>query len=383
MPNNGDIIPFLKTKDYEMINNNLGGGAFGTTVLLRDPFIDELFVAKKYDPIDLIDKKEFYTTFLQEIKILYSINHPNIVRIFSYYPYESQLTGYIIMEYINGKTLDKYLSPYDDSNRDYPDTDGVFKQLINGFVYLEEHNIIHRDIRERNIMVNSDGIAKIIDFGLGKTFHPAETSDDSLKSIIDRLSPDLLPNEYQQRVYDSQTDMFYLGELYNRLIRDGGYSDVFSFGNICRKMMEPNKKDRYATFSEVQEAINKKDLFSADISDADKRIYQNFTEEFIRCIVEISNETKYNRDVSLFIQKIQKVINKNCLEYYVQHIADVIPSMMDKCVYDRDGQISVRVIKEFLNWFTELTESTQQLVLNNFIAKISANVRVKADDLPF
>lgn len=43
---NGDVIPFVKQKDYIMINNDLGGGSFGKTVLLQDPFIDELFVAK-------------------------------------------------------------------------------------------------------------------------------------------------------------------------------------------------------------------------------------------------------------------------------------------------------------------------------------------------
>ncbi|MCH1979891.1 hypothetical protein MCG44_09010 [Lawsonibacter sp. OA9] len=47
---NEDVIPFIKQKDYIMVNNNLGGGSFGKTVLLQDPFIDELFVAKKYEP---------------------------------------------------------------------------------------------------------------------------------------------------------------------------------------------------------------------------------------------------------------------------------------------------------------------------------------------
>ena len=43
---NGDITSFIKQKDYIMVNNDLGGGSFGKTVLLQDPFIDELFVAK-------------------------------------------------------------------------------------------------------------------------------------------------------------------------------------------------------------------------------------------------------------------------------------------------------------------------------------------------
>ena len=45
--NNGDMISFLMQKQYIMVNNNLGSGSFGKTVLLKDPFIDELFVAKK------------------------------------------------------------------------------------------------------------------------------------------------------------------------------------------------------------------------------------------------------------------------------------------------------------------------------------------------
>lgn len=44
---NGDIISFLKQKDYVMVNNDLGGGSFGKTVVLKDPYVDELFVAKK------------------------------------------------------------------------------------------------------------------------------------------------------------------------------------------------------------------------------------------------------------------------------------------------------------------------------------------------
>ena len=71
---NGDIIPFLKQKDYVMVNNDLGGGSFGKTVLLQDPFIDELFVAKKYEPEFDEIKEQFYKNFLDEIKIMYKLN---------------------------------------------------------------------------------------------------------------------------------------------------------------------------------------------------------------------------------------------------------------------------------------------------------------------
>lgn len=112
MKANGEMIQFLKQRDYEMINNNLGSGSFGQTVLLKDPFIDELFVAKKYEPYYDEDKKEFFDSFLQEIKIMYKLNHKNIVRIYNYYPYENVYTGYIIMEYIEGTLLKNSLEFY-------------------------------------------------------------------------------------------------------------------------------------------------------------------------------------------------------------------------------------------------------------------------------
>ena len=92
--NNGDIISFLKRKDYVMVNNALGGGSFGKTVVLKDPYIDELFVAKKYEPEYEEIQEAFYKNFLDEIKILYKLNHPNVVRVFGYYPYEESFTCY-------------------------------------------------------------------------------------------------------------------------------------------------------------------------------------------------------------------------------------------------------------------------------------------------
>lgn len=77
----GDVVTFFREKDYIMVNNNLGSGAFGKTVVIRDSFIDELFVAKKYEPIieDQIFKEKFFKSFLDEIKILFKLNHKNIV----------------------------------------------------------------------------------------------------------------------------------------------------------------------------------------------------------------------------------------------------------------------------------------------------------------
>ena len=236
MKNNGDLVSFFKQKDYIMVNNNLGGGSFGKTVLLQDPFIDELFVVNKYQPETKEIQEKFYKNFLDEIKIMYKLNHKNVVRIYNYYAYEKQHTGFILMEYIDGTNIEEYINNYDILSE--TTLDEIFVQLIDGFSYIESQGIIHRDIREGNILVDKSGIVKIIDFGIGKIFENIPNQEDSLLFDVNRANSDTLPEEYYDGMYTSQTDIFYLGELLNRLIEhlDPERND-FTYGHILKKMI--------------------------------------------------------------------------------------------------------------------------------------------------
>ena len=194
MKQNGDLVTFLRRKDYIMLNNDLGGGAFGKTVLLKDSYIDELFVAKMYKPRYEWIKEKFYAKFLDEIKILYKLNHPNIVRIYNYYAYEEQCTGYILMEYIDGKDIGDFFEDYNKDCEEAISINGIFSQLINAFTYIEERGIIHRDIREGNIRVDTNGTVKVIDFGISKMLMSSKDICDSLVTDINRDGSDTLPS---------------------------------------------------------------------------------------------------------------------------------------------------------------------------------------------
>ena len=381
---NGDIVEFLKQKDYEMVNNNLGLGSFGKTVLLNDPFIDELFVAKKYEPYLEEDQKEFYESFLQEIKIMYKLNHKNVVRIFNYYPYEKIYTGYIIMEYIDGYTIDEYLDKYTPWG-DYGDPDSLFAQLIDGFEYIEKQGIIHRDIREGNILVTKDGTVKIIDFGLGKTFAPVDTSKDSMVEIINRSGLDCLPNEYFEGKYDSQTDMFYLAELFNRHLVKSGNDIIFSYEAILHKMMEPQKENRYADFSAIKEAMNSRDFSTIEINQQDKKIYQSFTNAIVSCMSCFTEDKAFTKSVADFTEKLKNLIKKNCFEDYIQGNGDIVGLLVtSNCKYFPKDNIECTVFTDFETWFSGLSEDAKKLVFNNMIAKISlVETRKEYDDLPF
>ena len=384
MKNNGDIVAFVKQKDYVMVNNDLGSGSFGQTVLLKDPFIDELFVAKKYEPYYESDRKEFFDSFLQEIKIMYKLNHKNVVRVFSYYPFESLYTGYILMEYIDGKRIDEYLDdPSLWAKGVNPDT--IFSQLIDGFAYIEERGIVHRDIREGNILITRDGVVKIIDFGLGKTFSPIDTSDDSMAEIINRSGLDRLPNEYFEGKYDSQTDMFYLAELYNRLLRETHVDFLFSYDFVLQKMMELKKENRYASFAEIKEAMAKKDFGNLEISQKDKEIYQEFSNAIMTCLSCFKESRTFVTDIKEFKDNIHAVIQRNCFENIVQNPNDLV-SIVVKGNYKfyTQREISCEVVTAFEKWYNSLSEDWQRLVLNNIIAKLSVvKIEYADDELPF
>lgn len=386
MKNNGDIVPFLKQKEYIMVNNSLGGGSFGKTVLLQDPFIDELFVAKKYQPEYEEIKEKFYKNFLDEIKILYKLNHPNIVRVYNYYAYEDIFTGYILMEYIDGTDIGKYINEYT-GLWDPVSLDNLFIQLIDGFCYIEEHSIIHRDIREGNILIDKTGIVKIIDFGIGKISQKTTDGSDSLVSEINRTGSDTLPNEYYNGIYTSQTDMFYIAELFNRLLKGANEQDLldFSYQDILARMMEKRPENRYATFIEIKDAIGKQDFSNMKISREDKDKYQEFANLVYGALVDFTDEQKFNNDVEVFITKLEKVLRDNLFEDVIQKSADVINSIVTGGYrYNRNVYIPRRVVKDFLDWFKSSTLQSKKLILANIISKLSTiTIIEKEPEIPF
>jgi len=386
---NGDIISFLKQKDYIMVNNDLGGGSFGKAVVLKDPYVDELFVAKKYEPEFSEIREAFYENFIDEIKILYKLNHPNIVRIFSYYPYEESCTGYILMEFIDGVNIGTYFAEYEEFDTivfDKPSPNDIFAQLVNAFCYIEEHQIIHRDIREGNIMVDNNGAVKVIDFGIGKMFDPAH-KEDSLIDDINRSGSDTLPMEYYSGEYTSLTDMFYLAEMLNRLMQTSPHADEmnFSYQEILEKMMRKNPAERYSSFAEVREAIGKHDFTSLDISEEDKKLYQEFSNLLYRSIYCYSSEPKFVSNPTILVEKLQKALRVNAFENVIQKNADVINGIV-ACAFDYNNNVNIScdIVRSFLNWFMNSTPASQELILVNLTAKLSLiECREPEGELPF
>ena len=374
------MVEFKPVKGYEMINDNLGSGSFGQTVLLRDPSLDELFVCKKYLPQPGLKPADFFQAFKKEIKMMYRINHPNVARVFTYYLYEEIYAGYIIMEYIKGVNIDNWFGLYDLWKQS---SNEIFRQLIEAFACIENNGIVHRDIRESNILISTDdGVVKIIDFGLGKHISESGMSLDSFNTLIERRQMQKLPKEFEEGKYTSLTDMFCVAELYNRMLKKYNIDD-FKHGYILQKMMQYDPAQRYKSFSEILEALDKKDFKHLEISEEEKEIYNDFIGSMIDCIGEYSEDKNLETSCSRILDKLSEILESNCLNPYVEDTSSVIAVFVkNDYSYYKSRKIFTNVIQRFYDWLISKDDNFQAIVMKNIISRLNA-IPVVKDDMPF
>lgn len=219
---------------------------------------------------------------------------------------------------------------------------------------------------------------------LGKFFSKAE---DSLVSEVNRASSGTLPQEYYTGKYTILTDMFYLAELFGRLIDNALFCDRkdFSYNDILSKMMENSPENRYENFVAVREAMGKRDFLSMEVSDEDRETYQEFTNSIYQSLSSYMGSPTFVTDCSIFISRLEEALKTNLFESIIQQNANIIRSVVN-CgyYYNNNVNIPTDVVRKFLDWFKGSTAQSQNLILNNFIAKIS-NIKIEdpEEDLPF
>ena len=372
--NSEPIIEFIRKKNFLDLGP-IGQGGLGKTKLIRDETINEVFVCKKYSPIyeELIAK--YFGYFIEEIKILHKLYHPNIVRVFNYYLYPEKTTGYILMEYVQGSSIDEYLKQNPDKFED------VFLQAIEGFKYLESMSILHRDIRPANILINEDGQVKIIDFGFGK-FTNIALENKSI-SLNWRYTT---PSEFEYNIYDNKTEVYFVGKLFEEILLSLGKVN-FKYGELLNKMIHYKTESRIENFFEVYRSTISINAEEIDFSDAEKQVYQNFARQLIETTSKVAKPISFDFDIDSVIKKMEKVYKNSMLELEISNNNKVIGVFIKSPFkYFQKGGISVSVFKYFVNFFRNCPANKQQIILNNLLERFSAlpsYVPIFDDDLPF
>ena len=266
----GNVIEFDRKKYFKYVRQ-LGKGGTGTTYLFKDETTDMFFAIKKYTPIDIAHIDEDYIRFVDEIKILFRLSHPNIVRIYNYYLYPVSKVGYIQMEYIDGVPINQFQATL--WGIDWGD---IFTELISAFEYLEANKILHRDVRPANILIDNNFNIKIIDFGFGKKI---DTDEQSINSIVLNWPVSQKPEEISKTIYTHQTEIFFVGKLFENLL--GDELNQFRYRFILEKMTEIKPDQRYLSFHEVSEAISTGMLMDASFSESEKEVYIAFADQLL------------------------------------------------------------------------------------------------------
>jgi len=370
------IITFLRQKDYHFIKE-LPRGGLGKTILVYDDIIDEKFVVKKYEPSNNEITDEYFRNFVTEIKLLYLMNHKNIVRVFNYYLYPKEKTGYIFMEFIKGLNIAEYVN----QNPNY--LDSIFEQTIDGFAYLESNNILHRDIRPMNLLVNDSGILKVIDFGFGKKITFDKDFD---KSISLNWWFNSLPSEFEEKVYDFKTEIYFVGKLFEELIQKNNLSE-FNYKEILSSMTRYEYSERIETFKAVQRNILNKSFSKLDFSEEDKQVYRDFADSLMSVFVKIDEKCEYIADINVLTLSLEKVVENSILEITLQNTVSLARCFVNgSYTYKKNTTIFISDLDNFLKLFKSSSPEHQKIILNNLWNRLDIIPRVtnKADDdLPF
>ncbi|MBN1577879.1 MAG: serine/threonine protein kinase [Chitinispirillaceae bacterium] len=270
-----DTVP-LQLGHYKILSQIGKGGMGDIYKALQEPL--NRVVALKVLPAKLSRDAEFTKRFEIEAKAISLLQHQNIVNIYEYG--EEEGLRYFAMQFVDGTDLGKRIAEH----RVIPIVDIIdyTKQIGRALRYAHSCNIIHRDIKPGNVLIEKNGVVRLSDFGIAKIFSGTDiTMTGSAVGTPEYMSPE----QAQGKKLDAQTDIYSLGiVVYEMLTRKPpfsganpmsiAYKQVHELPDppslkrkdtprrlemIVLKALKKEKKERYTTVEELLEHLDKVD----------------------------------------------------------------------------------------------------------------------------
>ncbi len=195
----------LRLGDF-MIERTLGKGGMGIVFLATEMSLQRQ-VALKVLPLSMNSDETFCQRFLVEARAAAALDHPNIVRVYAVGRDAETGRIYLSMEYVPGRTLDDWINGEDPLT--FADILHVTTSVAAALDVAWERNIVHRDIKPKNIMLGARRRVTILDFGLAKVRH--STQGLTMPGMIIGSPEYMSPEQSEGRPIDVRSDLYSLG----------------------------------------------------------------------------------------------------------------------------------------------------------------------------
>ncbi|NOZ01582.1 MAG: serine/threonine protein kinase [Deltaproteobacteria bacterium] len=258
---------------YEVVSE-VGRGGMAVVYRGTDHVLHRPVAIKVLHP-HLSQKPEARARFAREARVIAKLRHPNVVEVYDFSDEDCE-RSFIIQEFVPGDTLAAFMEHNDTF---LPEIGALLVMAIGrALQHAHDHGVIHRDIKPENIMVRSDGVLKLMDFGIA---HVTDMEHLTMTGAIIGSPAHMSPEQVDGKALDGRTDIFSLGTLFFmavtgrmpfisdtasgllRAIAEARVPDIRAITRsfpddlylILLKMMARSPANRYQTAGEVVEDI--------------------------------------------------------------------------------------------------------------------------------
>lgn len=225
------------------------------------------YAVKLLDPGLAGQDRRYVRRFLREAKILKTVDHPNIVKVFEYGLWEPgegrQPLYYYVMELIEGPTGPPLTLHRYSRTRELRMEEVVYiiSQILSGLSYVHQRGVIHRDLKPWNVLIDKEGNCKIVDFGLAKIPDSTLTDVDELFGTREYIAPELFYRGAREAT--PAADLFAVGRIFADLVDRVDFTShsagVFAsksaalkyLGELLARLRDENPSLRYTSAAEV------------------------------------------------------------------------------------------------------------------------------------
>ncbi|EGC31954.1 hypothetical protein DICPUDRAFT_49896 [Dictyostelium purpureum] len=212
---NTDFPSLIINEHEELISNHairwqkgqiLGRGGYGAVYLGLNKDTGELFAVKQLEMTDMTNDpklKNMILSFSKEIEVMKSLRHENIVRYLGTSLDQTNLS--VFLEYIPGGSISSLLSKFGAFSENVIRV--YTKQILQGLSFLHSNQIIHRDIKGANILIDTKGTVKLSDFGCSKSFSGIVSQFKSIQGTPYWMAPEVI----KQTGHGRSSDIWSLG----------------------------------------------------------------------------------------------------------------------------------------------------------------------------